>query len=83
MNGHTSEFRAAGLASYNGHSIAQSLRMGRSNGTGRPISGHISGVIASRETWPGREYGIRQPSECETPLSPSEIAVFLAIGGNQ
>ena len=57
----------------------EGTRMAPSTGTGFGLSGYIRSAETAHD-WTGKEFGIRKPSDCETALSASEIAVFLAKG---
>ncbi len=68
------------LAGGNGQQFRlEGTRMAPSTTTGFGLSGHIRCAEAAHD-WTGKDVGIRKPSDCETALSASEIAVFLAKG---
>jgi hypothetical protein len=68
------------LAGGNGQQFRlEGTRMAPSTGTGLALFWNSRGSETAHD-WTGKDVGIRKPSDCETALSASEIAVFLAKG---
>lgn len=77
MNGLSNSIRMAGG---NGkQSRLESSRLAQGAAIGCGLSGDFAGTQGLHD-WPGKTYGIRRPESCETPLSDSEVNLFLHAG---